>query len=186
MALTHVRSFTSKWTERAARLSTMVMVTPADTRAEVLQAPQVDPAQATEVVGVWDTGATSTMISEGLAKSLNLVPVSARSVAHAGGVDQRWSYLVDVWLPNQVVVRGVVATDCAGLTDFDVLIGMDIITAGDFSVTSANGRTVMSFRMPSLKCIDYVEELNQQRTKPSRNQMCPCGSGKKSKLCCFR
>lgn len=185
MALTQVRAFTSKWTGLAARLSTNVLVTPANTRADGLQSPLSEPTGATEVVGVWDTGATATMISDRLAASLGLVPVSLCNVAHAGGVEQRRSYLVDVWLPNHVVVQGVIVTDCSGLIGFDLLIGMDIITAGDFSVTNVRGETVMSFRMPSMKPIDYVEELNRQRTKPGRNQLCPCGSGKKSKFCCF-
>jgi hypothetical protein len=40
----------------------------------------------------------------------------------------------------------------------DVLIGMDIIGRGDFSVTCVGGKTCMSFRFPSKATIDYVAE----------------------------
>ena len=33
--------------------------------------------------------------------------------------------------------------------DYDVLIGMDVITQGDFCISTVNGQTVFSFRMPA-------------------------------------
>ena len=39
--------------------------------------------------------------------------------------------------------------------DFGMLIGMDIITLGDFAITNLNGQTVMSFRLPSSGRIDF-------------------------------
>ena len=37
----------------------------------------------------------------------------------------------------------------------DVLIGMDVIGTGDFAVTHADGRTCMSFQMPSRRRIHF-------------------------------
>ena len=34
---------------------------------------------------------------------------------------------------------------------------MDIISKGDFTVTNDNGKTVFTFRYPSLECIDFVK-----------------------------
>ncbi len=42
----------------------------------------------------------------------------------------------------------------------EALIGMDVITLGDFSITNHNGSTCMSFRVPSGHEIDYVKNLN--------------------------
>lgn len=42
--------------------------------------------------------------------------------------------------------------------DADILIGMDIITLGDFAVTNYEGVTKLSFRVPSQRHIDFVEE----------------------------
>ena len=38
----------------------------------------------------------------------------------------------------------------------DVLIGMNIITQGDFAVTNQNDKTMLSFRMPSRESIDFT------------------------------
>ena len=46
------------------------------------------------------------------------------------------------------------------MNDFDVIVGMGIITRGDFSITNVNGLTHMSFRIPSISIVDYVEEAN--------------------------
>jgi len=37
----------------------------------------------------------------------------------------------------------------------DVLIGMDVITQGDFAITNKDGMTTFSFRTPSLITIDF-------------------------------
>jgi hypothetical protein len=68
-------------------------------------------------------------------------------------------------------------------------MGMNIISMGDFSITNLGGNTTMSFRVPSIQRIDYVAGMKtgQQIIKdklPSRNDPCPCGSGKKYKYCC--
>jgi len=40
--------------------------------------------------------------------------------------------------------------------DSDVLIGMDIISLGDFAVTNFQEKTVFTFRIPSVERIDFV------------------------------
>ena len=70
-----------------------------------------------------------------------------------------------------------------------MLIGMNIINLGDFSVSNYQGKTVFSFRVPSAGCTDYVAMANAHTPvkvgkKPGRNDPCPCGSGAKYKNCC--
>ena len=44
-----------------------------------------------------------------------------------------------------------------GAPGLDALIGMDIIAAGDLAITNANGKTVVSYRIPpDAFHIDYV------------------------------
>lgn len=53
-------------------------------------------------------------------------------------------------------------TEAKNLLNCDVLIGMDIITIGDFTITKENNCTVFSFRYPSSpKHIDFVADLNK-------------------------
>jgi uncharacterized protein YecA (UPF0149 family) len=74
-----------------------------------------------------------------------------------------------------------------------LLIGMDLISLGDFAVTNFAGKTVFSFRVPSVQMIDFVQSGNRGAVPPpsgvskaGRNDPCPCGSGKKFKKCCLR
>ena len=62
---------------------------------------------------------------------------------------------------NKLTIKDVRAQALA-LYDCDLLIGMDIIRFGDFSVTTNNGKTIFSFRTPSIKHIDFVKELDEQ------------------------
>lgn len=63
-------------------------------------------------------------------------------------------------------------------------LGVDVIGIGDFAITNFNGKTVLSFRAPSMECIDYVRQHNKivlAGVKP--NDPCPCNSGRKFKKC---
>lgn len=147
-----------------------------------------------KVKALWDTGATNCVIKSALVQKLNLAPVSIAKVRHAGGEDNRRVFLINLFLPNGFAipfVRVTEAPDVVGI--FDMIIGMDIINLGDFSITNVNGKTIFSFRMPSKKTIDYVEEIKAtnsvvktpyiRKDKIGRNDPCYCGSGKKFKYC---
>ena len=84
---------------------------------------------------------------------------------------QRLVYLVDIHLP--LMNKSVLAldvTECDLGANADALIGMDVITRGDFVITNQNGKTTMSFRMPSLSNLDYVKETNFLRSKMTQRQ----------------
>jgi len=76
------------------------------------------------------------------------------------------------------------------LSGADALIGMDIIGRGDFAISNFEGKTAFTYRTPSVAKTDYVEAMNKAKPAPGvkvgRNDPCPCGSGKKSKKCCFK
>jgi hypothetical protein len=97
--------------------------------------------------------------------------------------------LVNLYLPNQVrVLKVLVAEGIPG--GADMLIGMDIIGLGDFAVSNYNNKTVFSFRMPSMDTIDFCKSSHimpaRRKSTAGRNDLCPCGSGKKYKMCCGR
>lgn len=118
---------------------------------------------------IWDTGASASVISPKVAADLKLAPTSMTQVRTAKGLRDSNVYLVDIELPNNVRVQNLQVTD-GDIIDFDVLIGMDIIGMGDFSVTNANGITTMSFRIPSIREIDYVEEAKHPPPTGTRNE----------------
>lgn len=141
---------------------------------------------------LWDTGATKSSISQRVVDDLGLIPVG-RGINHtAAGPVSTKMYLINILLRSGVGFPSLMVTS-SDLGNLDVLIGMDVISKGDFSITNVNGKTTFSFRAPSLETIDYVKE---QQNKPKvqqpviapkkvgRNDPCPCGSGKKFKHCC--
>lgn len=112
-----------------------------------------------EVIGIWDTGASGSVITQQVVDTLGIKPVSMTFVNTASEEKvQSPVYLVDFVLPNGVVVQGLRVT-LGKLASAQVLIGMDIINCGDMSVTNYNQKTVMTFRVPSGGEVDYVKEL---------------------------
>jgi len=142
---------------------------------------------------LWDTGATGTCITQKVVDECGLLPVSRTKVHHADGETTSLVYLVSIFLPSNVVFpqTRVIKGKLPG--NVDLLIGMDIIGSGDFAVTNFEGKTVFSYRAPSIECIDFVKDLDERKAleakskipKVGRNQPCPCGSGKKYKKCCI-
>ncbi|MBI2623199.1 MAG: hypothetical protein HYW65_01315 [Candidatus Liptonbacteria bacterium] len=51
-----------------------------------------------------------------------------------------------------------------------LLIGMDIISMGDFAVTHADGKTTLSFRVPSMTEIDFVLEAKESNVMEGGNR----------------
>lgn len=142
--------------------------------------PQHDPStpSISQYEAIWDTGATGTVITRKVAAELGLKPTGVVTSNHAGGSDQVNTYLVNVYLPNGINVIGVKVIEAVLMGNTEILIGMDIISHGDFSFTNFNGESCFTFRIPSLKQIDYVQEeknRNPSWLKPSN------GSYKKSK-----
>jgi hypothetical protein len=117
----------------------------------------------TDTEALWDTGATATAISDALAKRLNIPPIGKVVVHAAHGAKEVNQHMVDILLPNQVGFRNWLVTGADLGASLGILIGMDIITLGDFSITNVNGSTVASFRTPSVgPVIDYVKILEDR------------------------
>ena len=115
--------------------------------------------------GLWDTGASRSSITQRIVDDLSLIPVGKTNISTANGIVTVDTYFVNLGLPNGVTVNNVLVS-CADLgEDIDVSIGMDIIRHGDFSITNVNNKTIFSFRIPSIKTIDYVEESKSKSIK---------------------
>lgn len=146
-----------------------------------------------KAIALWDTGATRTCVSDHVASELNLVPVGQGKIQTPSGEGIVNVYCISLVLPNNVTIKDVMATGSdIGKQGLDVLIGMDIIGLGDFAVSSYNGITQFSFRMPSLCDADFtsnkIDGFKQmpivKGKKIQPNDKCPCGSGLKYKQCC--
>ncbi len=139
--------------------------------------------------GIWDTGATASVVSQKVIDECGLVQITVANVTQADGQTTLSPvYRASIILPNRVCIP-VVHVIRGKPGGCDVLVGMDVIGSGDFAVSSDNGKTVFSFRSPSSgRPIDFTKQAQTVKTgqKVGRNSRCPCGSGRKYKKCCGR
>lgn len=120
--------------------------------------PNTPPPSVKEYTAIWDTGATNTVITKKVVDECGLKPISMTKVHTAGGERNCYVYFVSIYLPNKVAITEVRVTEGIISGDSEVLVGMDIINSGDFAITNKDGKTVFSFRMPSLAIIDFVKQ----------------------------
>lgn len=152
----------------------------------------------TQINAIWDTGATSSVISPKMVKECGLIPIGKDKVHTAGGIVTQNVYLINIGLPNGILIESVRVTEAQEIAGADALVGMDIISLGDFAISNFNGETSFTFRIPSNKVFDFVKESNNQKLNECRaelkkserllkqhgNEKCGCGSEKKYRYCC--
>lgn len=144
---------------------------------------------------IWDTGATHSVITESMAKKIGLVSITKAPVIGIHGTQDANVYFVHVILNNKEIALDLRVTECSELSSdssIGMLIGMDVITKGDFSISNCNGVTTRTFRVPALERIDFVDEIKTFNEIKKRHELntthnitdkCPCGSGKLYKNC---
>ncbi len=154
-----------------------------------------DDCGARNFVAIWDTGATNCVLTQRVIDECSLPAITRVKVNTVSGEEETTVHLASLFLPNHLVIPSVRMTK-GKVAGGDILIGMDIIATGDFAVTNMNGKTVLSFRQPSIAEIDFVANApnatasSVPNSNPAsqfpiagRNDPCPCGSGKKYKRC---
>lgn len=151
-----------------------------------------DRSKVIDSQGLWDTGATNSCITKEHAEQLGLPIISKVTVSGVSGVHEANVYIVNLTLNNKSISVDIQVTECAALSadkKVGMLIGMDVISMGDFTISNHNNKTTMTFRVPSVATTDYVKLHNNMSPKKNmpktgRNEDCPCGSAKKYKNCC--
>lgn len=142
---------------------------------------------------LWDTGATVTCISTTLVTKLSLPIVDRIDITVANnkkvGADV---HCVQIRMDDFVVpCINVAALDMTG-SGYDAIIGMDFMINGDTHISHYGGRTVLTFRQPSLETCDFVAEgqevekcrkIHEINIKKRLPDKCACGSGRDYKNC---
>ena len=137
-----IRCFTTKYSGLANVLKTDVHIAKAFNPQDTKDHPPVK-----NFTCIWDTGATHTAISQKVIDECDLEPIGMTIVQTADGAAPKNRYLVNIVLPNKVGFINVVVTEAILGQDVDVLIGMDIISQGDFAVTNKDKKTSFTFRV---------------------------------------
>ena len=59
-------------------------------------------------------------------------------------------YMIDIELPNDIEIKDVTVCESEiGAQKLDLIIGMNIISKGDFAISNYNNKTKFSFRIPT-------------------------------------
>lgn len=112
-------------------------------------------------LALWDTGASRTHISQTLIDTMDISSLSGeiKTLSHGGTVISK-KYKVDITLPTKGMIKDITVFDTTDIQiageDINVLIGMDIISCGDFHIDSTGDKPIFTFRHPSL---DVSEDL---------------------------
>lgn len=110
-------------------------------------APHPSPQEAlVQARALWDTGATFSVVSRDKAAELGLVPVDFSQAYTANGWYETPVYRINLLLPNGILINGLRVSQ-SDLMVCDMLIGMDVISLGDFHLTNG-GNTVFKFVIP--------------------------------------
>lgn len=167
-------AFTTRYNGRARVLFNEVNVCLPITPEEA----QTQKVEFKKYVAIWDTGATHSAITKRVVVDLGLQPTGVRETRHAGGKSANNTYLVNIVLPNKVMVPHVRVTEVQLIPDGNtaddkqpqLLIGMDIIGLGDFAVTNTNDKTTFSFRVPSVQEIDFIPDTQENNVMEGGNR----------------
>ena len=181
------RAFTVEYPNVVNAIVTPVRVGPLVAETSKITADQAL-ERAVECNALWDTGATNTVVTQKIIDLCGLQAMGVIPLSTPNGVRLSLQYLVSLFLPGRVASFPSLLVCEGDIAGADVLIGMDIISLGDFAIGSPAGKTVFSFRMPSQQAFDFrtqpmIQLPNPVSRKVGRNDPCPCGSGKKYKSC---
>lgn len=120
-----------------------------------------------EFTALWDTGATHSVITKDVVDAVGLIPTGKATVLGVNSKDIVNTYIVDIGLPNKVLFRDINVSEGSLQVPYTVIIGMDIIQAGDFAIANANEVTTFSYCCPPHKNpIDLLEK--SERVNPKK------------------
>ena len=103
---------------------------------------------------IWDTGCRVTTISRELAEKLALKSEKSVSVNTVGGVAKNGQHQISLLLPANLFFQNL-TVHSGSLSGCDVLVGLDIISKGSFSISNTQDETIFSFQIPTEEIIDF-------------------------------
>lgn len=95
---------------------------------------------------LWDTGASMSCISEKLVQRMGIVPVDTGMAVSVIGKKTVSYYIVNAQLAPGMVFRHLKVA-CLPMMDHDVdfIIGMDMISEGNFNLINSDGKTTLTY-----------------------------------------
>ncbi|GHT13126.1 hypothetical protein AGMMS4956_08800 [Bacteroidia bacterium] len=113
-----------------------------------------------ETQGIVDTGAIVSIVSKNLVNKLKVAPHSYQFMDTAS--EQKVItpvYRASIILCEQIEITNLTVGDGTLPEGEECLIGMDILSLGDLAISHFEGKTCISFRIPSMQSIELKESL---------------------------
>lgn len=109
---------------------------------------------------IWDTGASTSCITSNIVKKYNLTSTGKSDFFTGGHCKSRSTdvYSIDLMFRDDFVFNNLRVLKIEKHDVFDIIIGMDVISKGDFAVSNLNGKTSFSFRIPSFGTANFLNE----------------------------
>jgi len=125
---------------------------------EVYVSPAIGPNDLGRIlIALWDTGATHSFISQRAVSLLDLKPMGQVIVHGAIETMEVNTYKINLTLSNYVQIQDLTVSEIDEFCgDVDFLIGMDIISLGNFVVSTWKEKTSFSFQCPANQRIDLL------------------------------
>jgi hypothetical protein len=126
-----------------------------------------------ELDALWDTGAMVTCVTPAVRNRLKLSPSALDESTILSGLTGNAPAertFISIQLANSLEIEycPVYVVDFED-DDFEMIIGMDIITMGDFAVCNTGGETSFSFVIPSFPDrINFTEKADQVNKRDIR------------------
>jgi hypothetical protein len=146
-------------TIKADRLLNRIISPVTIQQAEAFCKPRDIQIKSIEVRAMWDTGSTGCCICQKLAEYLELISIASLDLTSIHDSKPSSVYLLDMISPDKITANNVIAAEIIPSGEFDIIIGMNIISLGDFALTNDHGKTIMSFRLPAANIpIDFSRD----------------------------
>ena len=109
---------------------------------------------------IWDTGASVSCVTSNIVERYNLTSIGKSDFFTGGHCKSKSTdvYSIDLMFRDDFVFNNLRVLKIEKHDVFDIIIGMDIISQGDFAVSNLNGSTSFSFRIPSMGTANFLNE----------------------------
>jgi predicted aspartyl protease len=97
---------------------------------------------------LWDTGANMSAITPEIQQRLKATPIDKKAIAGIHSTQVVDVVYITIELPNKVIKKNIEVVVCNIATNVGMIIGMDIISLGDFALSNGKGQTLFSFAVP--------------------------------------
>lgn len=126
-----------------------------------------DKINATYVNALWDTGASTSVMTRALAEKLGIrFSAEAASRSVTGTEIAKYGYAYVSLVSNGGVVHTMTAiVESLPRKEYSFIIGMDVINRGSLAISSHEMRTYLSFTMPACAPVDFTQNADGKITE---------------------